>query len=353
MNLAGISTRRHFLCSVAGAGAAIGLGGPRLPNRARAIAGEAHQGSFAQDATRLRRTKRESRAFGTLVSIEAWHADEHTAEAAVDAAFGELELVEQLMSIYRPDSQLSQLNRHGVLRKPHPYLVEVLRVSEAMSRRSAGAFDITVQPLWTLFAEAKKAGSLPTAASIERAQKAVGWRQVAVAADRIQLRGKETQITLNGIAQGFAADRAARALKRHGVAHALIDAGEIGTIGGRTEDDPWSVGIQHPRHADAYLSLAQLNGRCLATSGDYATAFSDDFRSNHLFDPRTGRSPNIFASVSVAATIAVTADALSTAVFVLGVEKGVALVESTAGADALLMLKDGRTLATRGFPRAT
>jgi thiamine biosynthesis lipoprotein len=109
--------------------------------------------------------------------------------------------------------------------------------------------------------------------------------------------------------------------------------------------------VQHPRHEEAYFSLVKLNGRCLATSGDYATTFSDDFQWHHLFDPRSGRSPTEFASVSIAAPNATLADALSTAVFVLGAKKGLALIESTPGADALVMFKNGRTLATHGFPQ--
>ena len=342
-------TRRRFLYGVAGAGAAFGLGGLWFlsrPGKDRGSVGEHSDNCHATDFHSARRT---ARAFGTTVSVAAWHPDERTAGEAVDAAFRELALVEELMSIYRPDSQLSRLNKTGILHNPHPYFVDVLRAAETMSRRSQGAFDITVQPLWSVFAEAKQSGLLPTASAIERARRAVNWRRVVVSADRVRLRGKETQITLNGIAQGFAADRAAQALASRGVTHALIDAGEIGTIGGKPGGYPWSVGVQHPRHEDAYLSLARLNGRCLATSGDYATTFSDDFQTHHLFDPRTGRSPTEFASVSVAAPSAILADALSTAVFVLGLGKGLALIESTAGADALVMLKNGRTTATHGF----
>jgi thiamine biosynthesis lipoprotein len=285
------------------------------------------------------------------VSIEAWHSDQRAARDAVDAAFGELALVEELMSIYRPDSQLCRLNHNKALAGPHPYFLEVLRAAAAMSRRSEGAFDITVQPLWSVYAEAQKAGALPTAAAIENARASVDWRQVTIEPNRIRLRGTDTQITLNGIAQGYAADRASAALVARGVTHALVDCGEIGTIGGKPDGDLWLVGVQHPRHDDAYLSLARLNGRCLATSGDYATKFSADFRFNHLFDPRTGQSPTELASVSIAAPTAMMADALSTAVFVLGTGKGLALVGATPGADALVMLKDGRTMATRGFPQ--
>jgi thiamine biosynthesis lipoprotein len=286
------------------------------------------------------------------VSILAWHTDERSAREAIDAAFSELDLVEQLMSIYRDDSELSRLNRYGTLRSPHPYLVEVLRAAEAMSRRSNGAFDITVQPLWELFAEAKRLNTLPSPANIERTRQEVNWRRVQIGDDRIQLTGG-ARITLNGIAQGYATDRAAAVLRSAGVAHALVDAGEISALGDKPAGEPWTVGIQHPRREDAYISLTWLNGLCLATSGDYATTFSGDFRFNHLFDPKTGVSPTELASVSVAAKTATQADALSTAVFVLGAERGMELIGATPAADALFVLKDGRTRATRDFPLQT
>jgi thiamine biosynthesis lipoprotein len=112
------------------------------------------------------------------------------------------------------------------------------------------------------------------------------------------------------------------------------------------------VGIQHPRELDAYLSLTQLAGQCLATSGDYATKLSADGRHHHLFDPRSGNSPNELASVSIAADTALAADALSTAAFVLGLDKGAALVERSKGASALFVTTSERVLVTPGFPVA-
>jgi thiamine biosynthesis lipoprotein len=262
----------------------------------------------------------------------------------------ELRLVESVMSLYRPQSQLCRLNRDGVLDAPHPYLVEVLRRAQAMSAQTGGAFDVTVQPLWLLYAEAQKTGRPTESAALDKAVQRVDWRRVEISAAKIRLHGDGTAVTLNGIAQGFAADRAMAALRRHGVEHALADTGEIASLGHKAGGEPWTAGIQHPRRQDAYVWLAKLRGRCLATSGDYASSFSADFRHHHIFDPRTGRSPAEFASVSVAAATAAQADAISTAVFVLGHAKGLELVRSMPGADALLVFKDGRTLATEGFP---
>ena len=159
-------------------------------------------------------------------------------------------------------------------------------------------------------------------------------------------------VTLNGIAQGYATDRVLAVLEAHGIRRALVDVGELGCVGDKVGGGPWTAGIQHPRQADAYVAVARMDGRCLATSGDYATAFDEGRSSHHIFDPSTGRSPAEFSSVSVVAATATEADALSTAVFVLGLERGARLVAEIRRADALFVLKDGSVRATAGFPRA-
>jgi thiamine biosynthesis lipoprotein len=294
---------------------------------------------------------RTSWALGAEVTMTALHHDRGAAAAALEAAFAELELVEELMSIYRPQSQLSCLNRDGVLNAPHPYFVDVLRYAQQLADRTDGAFDVTIQPLWSVYHQAARRGALPLESELTAARAKVRWRNLKVAPERLVLEDG-AQITLNGIAQGFAADCAVRALRTHGVEHALVDTGELGAIGRKENGGEWTVGIQHPRVPDAYISLAKLQGRFLATSGDYAATFTPDFRHHHLLDPRTGRSPEELASVTIAAATAMEADALSTAVFVLGPERGAGLVRRTRGADALLVLKDGAVLATDGFPLA-
>lgn len=336
------SSRREFLHFAAG--------GALSATVSRMLLGSAHATEPCDSFGSLRAATHSARALGTDVSITALHVDSKTARSAIEDAFAELELVEQLMSIYRPDSQVSRLNRDGVFDRPHPYFVEVLRAAREMSRHSGGGFDVTVQPLWALFAETKKSGALPDAEAIQQARQQVNWRSIELSVSQVRLRGDGTAITLNGIAQGYASDKASEALRRRGVQHALINTGEIGTLGKSQDGDAWTVGIQHPRREDAYISLAKLAGRCLATSGDYATTFSDDYRFNHLFDPHTGRSPTELSSVSIAAPTAMQADALSTAVFVLGPEKGTQLIRSISGTDAMIVLKNGRTLVTEGFP---
>ena len=330
-----MSTRRQFLWTMAGVSGATGLG---------------LWGSQTTWGGGLETFQLTSRALGSDVSVIALHESRETAKRAVDAAFAELALVEELMSLYRADSQLSRLNRERVLERPHPYLVSVLQDAQRMSLESAGAFDMTVQPLWDLYAGASRQGRLPEDDEIEAARRRVDYRKVDVTSQRLLLHGEDTSITLNGIAQGFAGDRVIAALRQHGIENALVNAGELGAFGSKERGQPWTVGIQHPRRPDALLWITKLDGRCMATSGDYEMAFTPDRSCNHIFDPTTGRSPKAFASVTVLARTGVEADGLSTAAFVLGEEEGARLIEGWPGADALFVRKDESVYWTSGFP---
>lgn len=318
--------RRHFLGVCAGAGALSFLGLSRREG--------------------WERVERTSRALGADTSILVYHRDRVVAERAVAAAFEALAAVERELSLYQSRSGLCRLNRDGVLADPHPDLVRVLQAALVWSRRSGGAFDPTVQPLWSLHAR----GGAPAPGDLDAARERVDWRQVEVEAGFVRL-GKGQSVTLNGIAQGFAADRALAVLRAHGIRHALVNAGELGGVGAKPGGQAWRVGIQHPREPEAWVALTEPGERFLATSGDYATRFSEDFSSHHIFDPKTGRSPESLASVSVLAPTGLEADAASTAMLVLGAERGLALAASRPGVDALLVGKDGSLRATRGFPR--
>jgi len=293
---------------------------------------------------------RHTRALGTEVSIIARHPSPDAADRAIAAAFAELAHIESLLSIYQPDSEVSRLNRDGVLKRPSPQTVQVLRAAQAMSRQSAGAFDVTVQPLWEVFAAAAKHDRLPDPTAVAAARVVVDWTQLEVSAQQVRFHQSGMRLTLNGIAQGFATDQVLATLRTHGIQHALINAGEQAPLGESAAGDPWTVGIQHPRREDAFVALADLDGRCLATSGDYATTFSADRRYNHIFDPRSGYSPTELASVSVLAPSAMQADALSTALFVLGPDQGINLLRQLPQTDAFFVLKDGGTIATTSFP---
>ncbi len=280
-------------------------------------------------------------AFGTTVALRVLHDDEATARAALDTAIAAVQHVDRLMSVYRADSQLSLLNRDGKLGAPDPRFVKVLRHAQAMSAATDGAFDVTVQPLWLA-----ATGQTDTDAALHR----VDWRRLQVSDAAIRLSAPGMAVTLNGIAQGYGADVALDALRAHGIRHALLDTGEFATLGRRDDDQPWTLAIGDPRDPSALAHVLPADGRCLATSGDYGTALSTDFARHHIVDPKTGRSPQELASVSVLAPTGMQADALSTACMVLGAEASAQLAARLPQVDVLCIRKDGTVLRSAGFP---
>lgn len=292
-------------------------------------------------------------ALGTHVTIQVRHDDQFFANEAISKAFAAIEKVESIMSLYRPTSQLTQLNERGELSHASEDLLSLLKLGQIISQKSRGAFDLTVQPLWALYQKHHRAGTHPTEAELNGVRKRVSWKNIHLTGKNIRLAVPKTQLTLNGIAQGYATDRARDELDQAGIEHALIDCGELSPLGRRSSDRPWQVGIQHPRESDSFAALSKLKERSLATSGDYASHFSADFRQHHIVDPRTGRSPSELASASVVAQSATLADALSTTLLVMGAQEGFRLIEQFDDVDALLITKTGRQLTSPGFPVAS
>ena len=163
---------------------------------------------------------------GTTLSIRAAHADAQALALALQRARQVVAHVEDEMSLFRPNSKLSQLNQTGVLHRPSPELLHVLQLSQRVAQQSRGAFDVTVQPLWQLYAQANQGGRLPQPEEVAKAQRSVGWQHLQVSETRVTLAKPGMGVSLNGVAQGYAADLVRASLSRDGVAHALIKTGE-------------------------------------------------------------------------------------------------------------------------------
>lgn len=289
-------------------------------------------------------------AFGTTVTIKVLHGDARSAQAAIQDALRQVRKIDALMSLYQERSQVFQLNRHGSVDAPDRHLLYVLLFAQQLSKLTAGAFDITVQPLWRAFSEARSRGALPAPQQIAAAKSLVDWRQLAVRRQQVRLHTAGMAITLNGLAQGYAVDLALAALRAGGIRHALLDTGEFGAIGSKSAGQPWILGIGHPRQADAISARVKMDGRKVATSGDYATAFSADFVHHHIFDPASGDSPPALASVTVVAPTGILADGLSTAFMVMGADRAFAFAAQLQDVDLMLIAKNGAIRKTAGFP---
>lgn len=340
--------RRTFISASIG-GAMAGLAGWRFL-QPQAIAGAISRSDVRPSGQRL--FSGADLAFGTTIGVQLLHHDQRVAELAIQDAIHEAKKIDTLMSIYSENSQVFQLNRDGSLPHPDPHLLVVLKEAQRLSALTDGAFDITVQPLWVKFSQAATINTLPSHAEVEAAKSLVNWKNLSVDPRQIRFEKSGMSITLNGVAQGYAVDLALAAIQSHGIRHALLDTGEFISVGTKTPDRRWTVGVQDPRIVDAFTTALQMDGRSVATSGDYETTFTPDFVHNHIFDPATGDSPLELASVTVVAPTGLLADGLSTALFVLGSEKAKILAAKLDSVDVLLVDKKGKSWKTPTLPES-
>jgi FAD:protein FMN transferase len=275
------------------------------------------------------------------------HPDRERAGQIIKRCAAEISRLEAVFALYRPDSELARLNREGWLDFPSLDLLTVLAQCQRLAALSGGAFDVSVQPLWDLYARhffgASPASEGPEPWAIERARALVNWQDIEVTTRRVRLARAGMGLTLNGIAQGYVTDRVAAILRDHGCRHVLADMGcsELRASGHHADGRPWRVGLADPRRPETFAFTLDLCDRALCTSGGYGTKFEPTGRFHHLFDPSTGTSANHFIAVSVFAPSAMIADALSTALYTAPPACGRRLFESFATATAILTRPDG------------
>lgn len=299
----------------------------------------------------------ETEQMGTRVSINVWIGELPPAKAgaAIEAAFAEIERIEQIMSEWRPSSELSQLNDNagGPARPLSPELFEVLQRSKVIAEATDGAFDPTfyaVGQLWHFEPGARPPAPEQIAAKLSL----VGWRDIELdpntGTGRLARAGMK--VGLGAIAKGYAVDRASQVLTQHGFTHHIVEGGGDTYVSGTKAGAPWKVGIQRPDRPGS-LAAIPASDRAIVTSGGYQRFIEvDGKRYAHILDPRTGWPLDESASaqsITVAATNATDADAYATAVAVMGPEKGMAFVESHPGLDAVLVTRSGELLVSTGL----
>ena len=279
--------------------------------------------------------------FGTTLWIKAAHSDASRLHEALDASVKAIRSVEKQMSLFDPDSALSRLNRLGELQKPDAELVSVLSLAQHVSMRSAGVFDVTMQPLWGLWSLHSQIQTLPSAKAISQTRSLVNWRALTVSPEVVRFNVKGMGVSLNGIAQGYAADKVRAVLQSHGVQHALIDTGETTVLGQSSKAEDWLFAVEPSAASTVTPPVISPHGWALATSSDSHTVFSADHVHHHILNPLTGDSPSHWASVSVIAPSCALADAL-TKVFFMCPPQGVERLAKAWGVDVVLQDKRGK-----------
>ncbi|MCE6951505.1 FAD:protein FMN transferase [Cereibacter sphaeroides] len=243
-------------------------------------------------------------AMGARVSLLLAHPE---AEAVAGRALAEIARLEAIFSLYR-DSALVRLNRDGVLGAPPFELLDCLALCSRVHEATEGLFDPTVQPLWALHAATHSAGRPPSAAELAAARDLTGWRDVVLDEAAVQLGRPGMALTLNGIAQGYIADRIGDRLRAEGMTDVLVDTGELRALGGRPGGGDWPVTL-----AEGQGTLS-LRDRALASSAPRGTVFDVEGKAGHILDPRTGHPAEApWRLVSVTGPSAALADAASTA----------------------------------------
>ncbi len=292
-------TRRRFL-SISACSAAVALAGG---------AGRASQA----DVTQWR-----GMALGARTTLTLAHPE---AERIARDFQAELERLEGIFSLYRADSALSRLNAEGQLAAPPFELLECLTLCQRAHTLTGGLFDPTVQPLWSAWARHYSGDA--SGPDVAQAQKLTGWRHVRIASDAVQMTREGMALTLNGVAQGYIADRIKAMLHAEGLRNVMIDTGELAALGGHPDGGDWPVTL-------ATGGTTRLRDAALASSSPRGTCFDAEGRAGHILNPVTGQPVDTaWQQISISGSSAAMADALSTAACLMDRPAILALVRAS------------------------
>lgn len=278
---------------------------------------------------------------GTAVNIQLTAGHDRRAREVVREAFAEMERLVGIFDHRRPSSPLAELNHQGILEPVPIEMQSVLEEALQIGEESKGALDITIKPALDVYRQ-----RLTVPDSIKEV---VDYRALHLDGPRAVFQRPGMGITLDAIAKGWIVDQVAGLLTQRGVVHTLVEAGgDLLACGGKGPSRPWRIGIRHPRHE--LSAVVELRGGAVATSGDYLHTYHEGYLHHHILDPGRGISPRELASVTVCTDRASAADAWSTAVMVLGLEPGLALIEKLPETEALLVTKTLDVHLSSNFP---
>ena len=289
---------------------------------------------------------------GTRCYVELWADDPVKGNDAIDAVMAELRRIDNLMSHYKPESQLSQINQYANERpvQVDKELFDLIKLSTHYSQITEGAFDITYASVGYLYDYPRHIR--PTEEQIREKLPSVNWRNMLLDEEHHTVRFEHPgmRIDLGGIGKGYAVDRGIDILKARGIDRALVTAGGDSRIIGDRMGRPWLVAVRHPDNPNKVVTRIPLSDSAVSTSGDYERYFDEGgVRYHHIIDPRTGHSASKVRSATVLAPTATQTDGMSKTAFVLGPEKALEIINRMPEYDAVFVLPDGRVLYSNGL----
>lgn len=298
--------------------------------------------------------KRTQLHMGTLVTITVVSPDQDGGNRAMQAAFDEIKRLEQLLSTWRSDSELSRVNQEAG-RRPVQVSSETLELvtrSLELGHLTQGGFNVALGPAIDAWSVTERQ-RIPDDGELQRLKQLVDWTSIRVNAQTrtIYLPREGMRIDVGGIGKGYAADRAVERMKREGATGGVVAlSGDIKTFGILPERRGFPVGIRHPRVEEALIAMIDLKDEAISTAGDYERFFErDGVRYHHILDPQTLQPARACQSVTVIAKEGTVADGLDTGIFVLGPEQGMALVERLPGVEAIIIDQEGNITVSSGL----
>jgi FAD:protein FMN transferase len=288
----------------------------------------------------------------TRIYVELWDTNPKHANAAIDAVMAEMQHIDAVMSDFKPNSELSQINEHAAQRPVvvSPELYNLIKLSTHYSQITDGAFDITVESVWRLYHFRRHIH--PTDAQIRALLPTVGWRQL-IFNDRdhsIRFARPGMAIGLGGIGKGYAVDRGIDILKKMGIKHAIVTAGGDSRLLGDHRGRPWMVAIMDPWDLHKVVTLIPITNEAISTSGDYYRGFvQNGVRYDHILSPFTGHSAQLVRSASVIAPTATQTDGMSKTAFVLGPARTLAIFNRMPQFDTVMIDPQGRVIYSKGL----
>jgi thiamine biosynthesis lipoprotein len=297
---------------------------------------------------------REEAIMGTRIAVELWATDRARGDELIKQVMDEMRRVDELMSTYKPSSQVSVVNADAASRPVvvEPDLFGLLQTALEFSRITEGAFDITYASVGYMYDYRRHIK--PSDEAIAKALPAVSYRHVILdpKAHSVRFTQPGVRIDLGGIAKGWAVDRGIEILRAGGVEHAFVTAGGDTRIIGDRFGEPWMVGIRDPRQEGKVIARIPLVDAALSTSGDYERFFeADGVRYHHILSPSTGKPASAVRSVTVIGPSATRTDGLSKTIFVLGIKEGMRVLDALGDVDVIAIDKDEKIYYSKGLAR--
>jgi len=293
--------------------------------------------------------KRTKILLGTVVEIQVRDADEQKAEDAITKAFAEVKRIDDLFTTYNEASPVWKINNSAdTIINIDSEIYNLIVLCDSITKLSNGSFDVSLDNLTKVWGFYTDNPQLPTKAEIDSALLNSGWQNIILLGENKIIKKGKVGLNFGAIAKGYAVDKAIDVLKKQGIKEALVNAGgEISVIG-----KDWIVGVQHPREINSIIIKIKLDGFTVATSGDYEQYFEvDGKRYHHILDPKAGYPSKGLQSVTIIHKSNILADALATAVFVMGKENGIKLIETLDDTEAMIIDDKGKIFYSSGFEK--